>query len=210
MRTLRSFLVGALVAAAFAAAFVAFASADGYDPYRAVCHLRVGGVQGSGTLIAGGDSALVLSCRHVCQAPGLPVTVSWPAAGGQTTQGRVLEIVPGANFDTDLALVQCGVPTGVKPRTMARRQADGQLRDSPFVAVGYRDGWMRTVCTNTAVRSGSLVGIPHPLVPGQSGGPLYDRFGNVVAVVVASDFRSVGVACDGLPLFNLIKKYRRR
>lgn len=184
---------------------VASAHADPYAPYRAVCELRVGGVKGSGTLIyRRQDYGVVLSCRHVCQMEGLPVVLRWGAAGNQITSGRVLKVVPGASFNDDLALVECGAPRGVRPV----RIGSPCLSDRTWVSIGYRNGMRMAVASEGRMQSNMFV-TDSPFVKGMSGGPTFDRYGRLIGVVVASDFVNTGVSCDGPLMRAFTQQYVR-
>lgn len=178
-----------------------------YRPYRAVCHIDVGDAAGSGVLVGTRQdgTALVLSCRHVNQTVGQVVTVSWPLAGGQKSAGVVYEVIRGNGFDTDLALVVCQRPVGVDPiKVAAFDPAAG-----PFVGAGWRDGQLRIAVADVAALKGqSLIWLPSPFVGGMSGGALFNRKGEQVAVVVASDRVTWGVSCDGPLLHAMISKFR--
>jgi len=180
-----------------------------FDPaYDAIAQVRAPEGQGSGTLIATRDdgTALVLSCRHVCGRIGNRVQLNWILSGGQTSSGVVWDVVPGAGFDTDLALVICDRPSGVLPR----RVVPFQPQNGQWVSAGFRGGQLRYSVSSAARLQGSLLTLNSPFVGGMSGGPTFDRFGRVVGVVVASDRRSYGVSTDGDLLHNLIRKYRSK
>lgn len=175
--------------------------------YKAICHIDTGWSEGSGTLVGTRDdgTALVLSCRHVNQKVGQVVTVTWPLAGGQQSAGVVYEVIPGSGFDTDLALVVCQRPAGVAPIGISAFDPEA----GPFVGAGWRDGNLRVAVSDVAALHGqSIIFMPVPFIDGMSGGCLFNRHGEQVAVVVASDDVSWGKSCDGPLLKALINKYR--
>jgi hypothetical protein len=162
--------------------------------------------QGSGTLIGlNGNRALVLTCRHVAEQVGNDVTCNWLWAGRQSTPGRVVAVVPGGGFDTDLALVVCGRPNGIAPMIVTSyAPAYG-----PWVSAGFRDGKLRYAFASSARYDGGLIRFPVPYVQGMSGGPCYDRYGRVIAVVVASDLETFGISVDGPRLQALVNQFRK-
>ena len=181
---------------------------EAYRPYQAICNIRYEGWSGSGVLIATHENgtALVLSCRHVNQKVGDVSTVTWPLAGGQMSAGVVYEVIPGNGFDTDLALVVCQRPVSVNPVKVATFDPAA----GPFVGAGWRDNRLRiAVADVAALRGQSLIWMPSPFIGGQSGGCLFNRHGEQVAVVVASDRVTWGVSCDGPLLHALVNKYKR-
>jgi hypothetical protein len=178
-----------------------------YRQYKAICHIDVGWGSGSGTLIGTREdgAALVLSCRHVNQKVGQVVTVTWPLAGGQQSAGVVYEVIPGNGFDTDLALVVCQRPVAVDPVKVTGFDPTA----GPFVAAGWRDNRLRVAVADVAaLRSQALIWMPTPFIGGMSGGALFNRKGEQVAVVVASDRVTWGVSCDGPLLHVMIAKFR--
>jgi hypothetical protein len=178
-----------------------------FKPYAPICHIRNGNISGSGTLIATrpDGSALVLSCRHVNQQVGNVVEISWPLAGGQTSPGVVWDVIPGDGFDTDIALVICEAPIGVSPVSVAKFDP----RDGGYVAAGWRDGMLRVAPWPLAeLRGQSLIWCNTPYIGGMSGGALFNRKGELVGVVVASDRVTWGVSVDGPLLHHTIAKYR--
>jgi S1-C subfamily serine protease len=187
------------------------ATAQSFDPYKSIGEIRTSRGQGSGTAIARSayGHGLVVSCRHVNVREGDRVTVAflWSTVDRDPIPARVIAIVPGARFDSDLALVMTDrLPSDVRMQPVYKFDPAG----GPWVAAGFRSGRLRV--TSPAIqeavhRSDGLIVIPTPLIPGQSGGPLYDRYGRVVGIVVASDFRSTGLAADGEALHGLVRKF---
>lgn len=180
-------------------------------PFDSVCEIQVkdgdSAWQGSGSLIAtNGDKALVLTCRHVCPSEGMEVTVRWPIAGDQSGQGIVLAVVPGRTFETDLAAVICDRPKNVPALSLAK----ADLRHGPFVGAGWRAGSIRIIQSDSASFQDSMVVIPDPAVGGMSGGPLFNRRAQIIAVVVASDRATLTLSSDGAYLHNLVNQFRRK
>lgn len=197
--------VAAVCSAQMPYAFIPEPDHPEFGRMSAVAKLHVGRTSGSGSLIAVmGDRALVLTCRHVCPVVGQNVAVKWPLSG-QVSAGRVRYVEPGDGFSTDLALVVCDMPKGIKPL----RVADYSQANGPFVAMGWRGEYFRLSVSRTShqnmdgviVTSGGLVG-------GMSGGPLFDGKGRIVGVCVGSDMRSFGLSV-GECLEDLIDTHYR-
>lgn len=186
--------------------------ADTIAPYRSLCMIRTSSGQGSGTLIAKGQDGrgVILTCRHVASKIGDDVLVSflW-AGGGETCSGAVVRVVKGRGFDTDLAIVLVDqVPAGIEPRRVVRLDKT----KGPWIAAGFRGGVMRVThpILTLLEHPNGLVTVPAPFVGGMSGGALFDKYGNVVAVVVASDFATTGIAADGDNLHRMVDEFLGR
>lgn len=193
-------LAGVVVAAS------AHAQGDPFAPYRAICEIRTGGGQGSGTLIAINEQyGLVLSCRHVCEKEGESVSLTWLSAGKQRGVGTIWKVLDGKDWGTDQALVICPRPEGVAPRPVSK----ADIKQSPFIAAGYRDGYLRTAVVNSFVSAGNTITIPKPAVGGMSGGPLFDRRGHVVGIVVASDMTTITIASNGKALTDMLEEFKK-
>jgi hypothetical protein len=189
---------------------VLVSASHGQSPYAAVCELRAPSHTGSGTLIGtNGDTALILSCRHVCERVGNQLTVRFPWAGNQQMPGRVEAIVAGGGFNTDLALLICKRPQNVQPVQVVSYPNDFDWSSGRWISAGWRSGQMRIATAERGKLDGGLLFLDSPFVGGQSGGATFDNYGRLVAVVVASDGFSVGVSVDGLELRRLIARYRR-
>lgn len=174
------------------------------EPYKSLVELRDSGGQGTGTLIykfPNGTGA-VLTARHVAQYPGKPLQGNWIWAKAGKTQGHTFCIVPGQQFDSDMALVAIEVPANIRPiKVVPFNENDG-----PWTAAGYRDGALRVNGPVSAVHhtsNGEII-FNEEFIPGMSGGFVCNRFGQVVGVVVATG-NGVGVASDGDTLQRLIK-----
>lgn len=179
-----------------------------FYPYSALCQVRMAGGmgQGSGTLIATrGDKGLVLTCRHVAQKVGNVLSLEWLMAGKQITRGTVVRIVQGNDFNTDLALVVCDRPVGVRPASVARFD----VSQGPWVGAGYRDSYLRIAESKSAAVEDNLIVIPTAFIGGQSGGALFNNRGHIVAVIVAtSKVYDLGVSVDGDAMHNMIDEFR--
>lgn len=174
--------------------------------FNAVCQVETT-VSGSGTLIATNDTkGLILTCRHVAREQGAPAEFRWLVAGGQVTYGRILTVVPNSTnvqWETDLALAVCKKPKGVKPVHFAQFDPS----EGPWFGAGYPGGFVITISRHCEYEHGVLI-FDQPFIPGQSGGPVFNRKGELVAVVVAySPVEHIGLACDGQYLQKLLAKY---
>lgn len=191
--------------------FLAAKFANGQDvtPYTALVEIGMPGNQGfgSGTLIAkqkvGNEYAgIILSARHVALQEGSVVTINWLSDGGIKTMGRTWKLIHGDGYATDMSLICCEVPAGVQPVKVVKfNPANG-----PFLSAGYRDGLLRVggpYHNVTKTKSDSLY-VDSPLCHGMSGGALFDRYGNVVGIVIASDTKSWGIFSDGQYLERLL------
>lgn len=195
-----------------------FAQADQWAAYRSVVQLNLQegrqAWQGSGVLVArSGDTGLILSCRHVNTKVGLKVKVTWHGAPGSgwpsgsiTTVGKVVYSHKGDDLPTDLALVQAPIPPGVDAIPVVPFDS----ANGPWRSVGYRDNKL-LVSEASGVEPGEdgLVVFNAPYLQGMSGGAVFDRYGRVVAVIVASDFKKIGIAVDGHRLHQMLSLFRR-
>lgn len=152
-----------------------------------------------------GDKALVLSCRHVCRKEGQRVTAKWLWAGGQVTRGSVVHVMGGRGYPTDLALVVVDRPMGVAPVLVGVFDS----RDGPWITAGFKGQMMRIGLAYTAKREPGLVFTYDPAVPGMSGGPAFNRFGWLIGVVVASDWKDFTVSVTGPQLIRMLDRFRR-
>ena len=178
--------------------------AEGANPYPAICKIDMGEWTGSGTLIAVDDNAgLILSCRHVAVRTGSQADVFWPGAGGQLTSATAYYVDPGNGFTSDISCFVTTRPKGVKPLTVT------QFDDTqgPWVGLGYRGDHLRMSITGEATAKGTLIRCPVPAIGGMSGGPLLDKKGRIVGVVVGStdDF---SIAVTGKPIQDAIRIFK--
>ena len=172
--------------------------------FKATCRIRVGGGQGSGTLIAvSDDEALVLSCRHVGQSVNAIAQLEWPSAVDQKTTGRVLANVAGTTYNNDLSLFICDRPNGIEPVRMAKFDPN----NGPWTAVGFKSDQCYEAIGDVASEKDGLVTVNCPWTQGMSGCGLFDKYGCIVAVIVASDMKSFGLCSDGIALHELVRKY---
>lgn len=186
------------------------------EPYRAVCELSVPGLgQGSGTLIAVREDlglGIGLSCRHVCRKPYQEMTADWIWAGCGKTKAVTLAVIDGRGFDTDMAVFVTEIPRGVKPVPVVTFNED----EGPWIAAGYRDNLLRVAGPTPRVNYNGrtiatkyLAGEPggHVFVGGMSGGPLFNSWGEIVGVVVASDDKTMSLCSDGPALKALVDRF---
>lgn len=209
-----------IVAVLFACVLISCAGARGQETsdwqYRSICELTVPNLgQGSGCLIAVNREAnlgLGLSCRHVCRQPGQEMTANWIWAGVGKTKAMTLAVVKGNGFDTDLAVFVTELPQSVTP-VQVRQFSEVE---GPWIAAGYRDNLLRvagpTPLVNYNGRTIATKYIPgqpggHVFVGGQSGGPMFNSYGEVVGVVVASDDKTLSLCSDGPALMALVQHF---
>lgn len=176
--------------------------------YRSIAQLRMPDCSGSGTLIGtSGDRALVLSCRHVCESVGRPVEATWVWADNQRTTGQVIDVLRGGGFNTDLALADVGLPKGVQPVEVAVLNLDS----GPWAAAGFRQGTMRITTARRGWVNDNMFFFDTNLIGGMSGGPVFNRYGQLVAVGVGShttEVKAIGV--DGKALQAIIVKWANK
>jgi len=145
---------------------------------------------GTGAVIR--EDGHVLTCAHVLGSAAQPNAqgVQVVFQGGQAMDARVLAV----DSIADLALLK--VETGRKlPWVPIGDLSNLQVGD-PVVAIGHPKGFGWTVnqgiVSNLFVfRDGkkdpSIIQTQVPLNPGNSGGPLFDRFGRLIGVVAQGD-----------------------
>ena len=172
--------------------------------YKSVCEIDVGAGTGSGTLIAvKGDRALVLTCRHVAENINAVGVATWKHADDLPYECKVVSIVQGQAFNNDLALVICERPPGVEHIPVSKFSSYA----GPWTALGFRGGVMYETVATTAVENSDAIHIDEPFIKGMSGGPLLNRNGHIVGVVVASDQQTFGIAANGIALQELVKSF---
>lgn len=136
---------------------------------------------GSGFVLPGG---IVVTNRHVVDEP-VDVTVN-------TWDGRSLEArVDGVAVDSDLAILRLQDASDLP---VANLRTDPVREGEPIVVVGYPGGGPSTITTGTVVgmvrgemlgEAADVVRIDAEIRQGNSGGPVLDQEGRVVAVVFA-------------------------
>jgi S1-C subfamily serine protease len=190
-----------------ALAFVTSAAAQ--TPQQSICELHAPGWTGTGTLIGvSGDQGLILTARHVADRVGLRMTANWLwAPRPVSTPCVVIAILPGLRFDTDMAAIVTTLPKSLVIKPVAVVPFDAA--NGPWTAWGFRGGKMRLARVSEARVQDNYVFLNAALVPGMSGGPCLDRFGRIVAVDVASDFATLGIAADGPALRDFVNQYRK-
>lgn len=179
------------------------------EPYKSLVELRDSGGQGTGTLIFvrenvdGKTLGVVLTARHVAEQPYKRMQADWIWAGAGKRPAMTYCIVSGGDFSTDMGLVITYVPAGIKPIHVVPFDANA----GPWTAAGYRDGALRVNGPVNSVHhtSDGKIIFNEEFIPGQSGGFVCNRFGQVVGVVVATG-NGVGVASDGDTLQRLIQE----
>lgn len=156
-----------------------------HNPTRGVLFWRTGGSSGgSGTLIGlAGDKALVLTVQHVAEEVGAPAVCNW--ANNPPCKGTVLAV----NASADIALLIVDAPVGIQPVPVATATETS----GPFTMAGY-PGYDRTTLR---LQTGEFLEIDGETLTvkvrpekGMSGGPCYDRYGNVCGAVSTFSLRS--------------------
>ena len=132
---------------------------------------------GSGVVVS--QDGFILTCAHVNQRPGRPITVTFPDGK------RVKAITLGNNHGVDAGMVKI-TDEGEYPFVPMGSSADAQPGQW-CLAVGYPVSFSRGL--QPAVRLGRVsVNKPRMIVSdcaimgGDSGGPLFDLYGNVIGI----------------------------
>jgi hypothetical protein len=186
--------------------FAAACQVTVHNPTRGAFFWRTGGSSGgSGTLIGlAGDQALVLTVQHVAEEVGAPATCNW--IGNPPCQGTVLAV----DAEADVALLIVQAPKGIKPVPVATASP----ATGPFTMAGYPGYDRSTLRLQTGefleIDNGTLTVAIRP-EKGMSGGPCYDRYGNVCGAVSTFSLRSQrGTAGGGdQALKDLVSPYIR-
>lgn len=144
---------------------------------KATVNVRVGGGQGSGVIVS--KDGYVLTAAHVSGEPGKPVTIVFP--DGKSVAARSL----GLNHASDAGLVKIS-QKGDWPFVDMGKDLSVKTGDW-CVALGHPGGWERG--RPPVVRLGRVVSKTETmlqsdctLVGGDSGGPLFDLEGKVIAI----------------------------
>jgi serine protease Do len=139
--------------------------------------IQVGGSQGSGVIVSA--DGLVLTAGHVSGEPGRDCFVIFP--NGK----RVAATTLGRNTDIDSGMIRITVP-GEYPHVPMGRSAD-LLQGEWVLALGhpggFRPGRPPVARVGRVIdQADDAVRTDNTLVGGDSGGPLFDLDGNVVAI----------------------------
>lgn len=147
----------------------------------AVTTLRVGGAHGSGFLI--GEAGYLLTNQHVV---GGAEKVQVVFANGLEVTGTVIR----RNASNDVALVK--IPVRARSVLPIRRELARQIEEVYAVGSPMDEGLRASVTKGvvSAVRLNSGTGLRRiqadvPISGGNSGGPLLDKFGNVIAITAS-------------------------
>lgn len=142
----------------------------------AVVGVRIGSSVGTGVVIS--EDGLVLCAAHVCGAPGRPVRFWFP--DGRAARGETL----GTNHEMDSALIKITDPG---PWPWVPVAEAGRVRIGDWVmGMGHPGGFdakrSEVVRLGRVLRRGNLLQTDCTLISGDSGGPLFDMQGHVVAI----------------------------
>jgi hypothetical protein len=173
-------------------------------PYDSICEVRVGRSGGSGTLIAVSETqALILSCQHVAETPGMSVQINW-AATGETSDGKVLAI--GAN-GLDIAIIICPRPTGLQPVpiTLPSWASTKKIINAGFPGLTGTLEWQTGKVV--AISTDELRYSCRP-IPGMSGGATLDQHGNLVGVITRYGPR-YGLSTSGTDMMSFVGRFMK-
>jgi serine protease Do len=142
-----------------------------------VVGVRVGPSQGTGVIV--NEQGYVMTAAHVIGEPGREAT--FILQDGRTVKGKTL----GADYDNDAGLAQITDRGDWQPADVA---SSGNVKVGQWVlALGHPGGYQRG--RNPVVRLGRVLRLTDDgittdctLVGGDSGGPLFDMQGRVIAV----------------------------
>lgn len=151
--------------------------------------VKVAGGHGSGFYI-GRD--MVITAQHVT-AGAKGGKVSLLTRDGQTVDGEVL----WSSEKFDVAAIRAHLPASVYPSylscTVPQRGEEITISGNPFVAEDITVWGHIAGKHQSAGRWASVVPVNAAVVQGQSGGPLYDRGGSVIAMIVGTMMIPVGM-----------------
>jgi len=140
--------------------------------------LRIGQAQGSGVII--NKDGYILTAGHVSGQPGRPVVIT--LHDGRTLKGITL----GANTGIDSGMVKITDEGGEFPSVEMAKSADVK-KGQWVIAVGHPGGFQKGRAP--VVRVGRILDMTSKflrtdctLVGGDSGGPLFDMHGHVIAI----------------------------
>lgn len=173
-------------------------------PYDSICEIRIGRSGGSGTLIAVSETqALVLSCQHVAERPGMTVRINW-AATGEQSEGKVRAI--GDN-GLDIALVICPRPEGLQPVpvTLPSWVSTKKIINAGFPGLTGTLEWQTGKVL--AISTEEIRYSCRP-VPGMSGGATLDQNGNLVGIITRYGPR-YGLSTSGTDMMNFIARFMK-
>ncbi len=143
----------------------------------AVVAVEVGGGSGSGVVISW--DGLVLCAAHVCGAPGRNVVFTFP--DGKTAHGKTL----GTNHEMDAGLMKI-TDAGAWPHVETGELDRARLGDW-VLALGHPGGFdpKRPIVVRLGriiLFASNLLQTDCTLIFGDSGGPLFDMHGRVIAI----------------------------
>ena len=153
---------------------------------------------GSGSAACVSADGFFLTNHHVVEGVGLGNSVKVVVHPGQKTERVLLARVVKLDEDHDLALIKVDGPRDLSP--IALGTDDGLVETMPLTAFGYPFGRMLSeddgypaVSVNTGTvtalrrKNGELASIQLDAAvnPGNSGGPVVDKRGNLIGIVVS-------------------------
>lgn len=161
-----------------------------------------GGVMGSGVVLGRRDTAagcllLVATARHVISAEGAVVTLAEPTG----PVARVVSLAP--DFDTAAAEFLLPGLCDALPYRAAALSGTPVVRGEKVFGSGYPGGtrffgWGLVTDTHVdvSIEGGKyrLIAANYTAGPGHSGGPLYDGYGDVVGLLIATSVSTPSLA----------------